>query len=72
MKTLVVACIRFYQVAISPYTPASCRFYPSCSEYSVQAVARFGAFYGGWLTVKRLAKCGPWHPGGVDLVPVKK
>jgi uncharacterized protein len=64
-----VAAIRFYQRRISPYTPPSCRFCPSCSEYAAQAVTRYGLVYGGWLAVRRLLRCHPFHPGGVDPVP---
>ncbi|MCL6593537.1 MAG: membrane protein insertion efficiency factor YidD [Alicyclobacillus sp.] len=64
--------IRAYQLLISPLLPSRCRFYPSCSEYAREAVARFGLLRGGWLTTCRLVKCGPWHPGGLDPVPTRK
>ncbi|MFD1848907.1 membrane protein insertion efficiency factor YidD [Oceanobacillus bengalensis] len=64
--------IRFYQTAISPFTPSTCRFYPSCSAYSLEAIKRFGAIKGGILSIKRISKCHPFHPGGVDYVPEKK
>ncbi|MDI9259711.1 membrane protein insertion efficiency factor YidD [Alicyclobacillus sendaiensis] len=69
MKRLVIGLIRFYQLYISPAKLPTCRFTPTCSEYAVQAISRFGVIYGGWLAVRRLLKCGPWHPGGVDEVP---
>ncbi|HVA37574.1 MAG TPA: membrane protein insertion efficiency factor YidD [Candidatus Dormibacteraeota bacterium] len=69
MRTVLVGAIRLYQLVISPALPASCRFYPSCSEYARQAVARHGALRGTWLAVRRLVRCGPWHPGGHDPVP---
>ena len=65
----LLAGIRFYQRAISPALPPRCRFHPTCSAYAVEAVERHGAARGGWLALRRLAKCAPWHPGGVDLVP---
>lgn len=58
-----------YQHVISPLTPPTCRFYPSCSSYAVLAVRRHGAARGGWLAVRRVARCHPWNPGGVDDVP---
>ena len=61
--------IRFYSRAISPALPPRCRFYPTCSAYAAEAIARHGAARGGWLALRRLVKCAPWHPGGVDLVP---
>ncbi|GLG01850.1 hypothetical protein Alches_18910 [Alicyclobacillus hesperidum subsp. aegles] len=72
MRWLLIKLIRAYQLFISPMTLPTCRFTPSCSEYAVQAVARFGPVYGSWLAVRRLVKCGPWHPGGVDEVPQAK
>ena len=71
-KKLFISFIRFYQVVISPIKPPSCRFYPTCSHYGLEAVQRFGALKGGWLTIKRILKCHPFHPGGIDPVPEKK
>ncbi|MCL6441992.1 MAG: membrane protein insertion efficiency factor YidD [Alicyclobacillus sp.] len=71
MKRLIVLCIRLYQLLISPMFPARCRFIPSCSEYCLQAVMRFGVWRGCMLGMRRLLKCGPWHPGGFDPVPDK-
>jgi uncharacterized protein len=68
-KFILIKLIRFYQRFISPATPPSCRFYPTCSSYSLEAVKRFGALKGGYLAVKRILKCHPFHPGGVDPVP---
>lgn len=64
-----VLLIRFYQVAISPFTPAACRFEPSCSNYSLQAFTKHGIFKGGWLSVKRIISCNPWGKSGYDPVP---
>ena len=61
--------IRAYQLAISPMLGNRCRFYPSCSEYSMEALRHHGLFRGLWLTVRRLGRCHPWHPGGFDPVP---
>jgi putative membrane protein insertion efficiency factor len=71
VKKFFLAVIRFYQVAISPLKPPTCRFYPTCSHYGMEAIQRFGALKGGWLTVKRISKCHPFHPGGLDPVPEK-
>jgi putative membrane protein insertion efficiency factor len=65
----LLSAIRFYSRAISPALPPRCRFYPTCSAYAAEAVERHGAARGTWLALRRLVKCGPWHPGGVDLVP---
>ena len=65
----LLAAVRFYQRAISPAFPPRCRFEPSCSAYAAKAIEVHGAGRGTWLAVRRLAKCAPWHPGGVDLVP---
>ncbi|WP_417899226.1 membrane protein insertion efficiency factor YidD [Bacillus haimaensis] len=72
MKHIFLLLIRFYQKVISPLTPPTCRFYPTCSHYGMEAISRFGAFKGGWLTIKRILKCHPFHPGGIDHVPEKK
>ena len=69
MRVFLLRCIAFYQRAISPALPPRCRFYPSCSAYAAEAVTVHGAARGSWLAVCRIVKCGPWHPGGVDLVP---
>ncbi len=65
----LVLAVRFYQRFISPLTPASCRFYPSCSSYALEALRRFGPIKGTWLAARRLSRCHPWNPGGVDHVP---
>lgn len=72
MKRLLIALIKLYQRYISPIKGPSCRFYPTCSTYSKQAIERFGAFKGLWLAIVRLSKCHPFHPGGVNLVPEKQ
>ncbi|MCM3720117.1 membrane protein insertion efficiency factor YidD [Fictibacillus phosphorivorans] len=72
MKSLLIGIIRFYQRWISPMTPPSCRFYPTCSHYGIEAFRQHGALKGLWLTVIRILKCHPFHPGGVDLVPEKR
>ncbi|WP_409270996.1 membrane protein insertion efficiency factor YidD [Neobacillus sp. SCS-31] len=69
LQKLFIGIIRFYQIAISPLKPPTCRFYPTCSTYGLEAVRRFGALKGGWLAAKRIAKCHPLHHGGIDPVP---
>jgi hypothetical protein len=69
MKRLLTGLIRAYQYALSPLLGRSCRYYPTCSEYAVEAVEKYGAIKGGWLGVKRIGRCHPWHPGGYDPVP---
>lgn len=71
LKRVFISFIRLYQIVISPLKPPSCRFYPTCSHYGLEAVQRFGAIKGGWLTIKRILKCHPFHPGGLDPVPEK-
>ncbi|SDK26081.1 hypothetical protein SAMN04487820_10611 [Actinopolyspora mzabensis] len=61
--------IHVYRKVVSPILPPTCRFYPSCSAYAVEALRVHGALRGGWLTLWRLLRCGPWHPGGIDPVP---
>ena len=67
-KRLALAGICFYSVFISPLKPPTCRFYPSCSTYTHDAVTKYGAMGGLWLGIKRLARCHPWHPGGFDPI----
>jgi hypothetical protein len=69
MRRVLVLLVRGYQVAISPILPASCRYYPSCSAYAVEALERHGALRGTWLAVRRVARCHPFKPGGYDPVP---
>ena len=69
MKYLVIGLVRIYQYAISPFLGKRCRHVPSCSAYMVEAVQKYGAFRGGWLGLKRVGRCHPWHPGGYDPVP---
>lgn len=61
--------VRGYQIAISPALPSACRFFPSCSQYALEALDRHGALKGSWLAARRLVRCHPFHPGGVDPVP---
>lgn len=72
MKWLLLKIIGFYRKYISPMTPPSCRFHPTCSEYGMTAISRFGAFKGSFLTIVRILKCNPFHSGGFDPVPEKK
>lgn len=69
MARLLVLLVRIYQRLIGPGLPKACRFYPSCSAYAVEALSRHGALRGSWLTARRLSRCHPFHPGGVDEVP---
>ncbi|MCS7088158.1 MAG: membrane protein insertion efficiency factor YidD [Thermoflexales bacterium] len=61
--------VRIYQLTLSQALPPSCRFYPSCSEYTYQAIEKYGALKGSWLGLKRILRCHPFHPGGYDPVP---
>lgn len=69
MKKVALTAIRLYQLVLSPIFGGQCRFYPSCSCYTLEAIARHGALKGAFLGIKRLLKCHPFNPGGVDLVP---
>ncbi len=71
MKKLVIWLIRFYQKYISPLSAPCCRFSPSCSQYGIEAVERFGVIRGLGLTIWRILRCNPWNPGGFDPVPEK-
>ena len=69
MKWLALKLIRLYQLTLSQVLPPSCRFEPSCSQYGYEAVEKYGFFKGGWLAVKRIARCHPFNPGGYYPVP---
>ncbi|MBM6991512.1 MAG: membrane protein insertion efficiency factor YidD [Mobilibacterium timonense] len=66
LKNVLILIIRGYQKFISPMFPPTCRFYPTCSEYCLQAVRKYGPFKGSWLGIKRILRCHPWNPGGYD------
>jgi putative membrane protein insertion efficiency factor len=66
---ILIALITAYRYALSPLLGRSCRFFPSCSEYAMEALERHGALRGSWLAARRVARCHPWHPGGYDPVP---
>jgi len=69
LEKVFISIIRFYQKFLSPLKPPTCRFYPTCSHYGLEAVKKHGALRGGYLTAVRILKCHPFHPGGVDFVP---
>lgn len=69
MKRLMLACIHFYRRQISPHTPPSCRFTPTCSQYAMTAIERFGGWRGGWMALWRILRCNPFCKGGYDPVP---
>ena len=72
MAKILIGLIRGYQLIISPLLGANCRFHPTCSQYMIEAVTRFGAARGFWLGLRRLSHCHPWHEGGLDPVPQLK
>jgi len=69
LSKIFILLIRFYQIAISPLLPASCRYSPTCSQYGIEAINKYGPFKGGYLTLKRFISCGPWGGSGYDPVP---
>ncbi|MEB3336546.1 MAG: membrane protein insertion efficiency factor YidD [Leptolyngbyaceae bacterium] len=71
MKKLLMGLIQGYRIFISPFLLPTCRFQPTCSSYALEAVERFGAWRGGWLAMRRILKCHPFHPGGYDPVPTE-
>jgi putative membrane protein insertion efficiency factor len=68
MQTVVITLLKGYKLLVSPLLPSACRYYPTCSEYMMEAVARHGAFRGVWMGLKRLGRCHPFHEGGYDPV----
>ncbi len=71
MKRLLIGLIKLYRLTLSPYIGQQCRFEPTCSRYGEEAINRFGATKGSWLTIKRICRCAPWCAGGYDPVPEK-
>ncbi len=69
VRWIPLGFIRLYQLVLSPWLGPCCRFHPSCSHYAYDAISRYGVLRGGWLGCKRILKCHPFHPGGVDPVP---
>jgi len=69
LQKVLIAPIRVYRQVISPLLPQRCRFYPTCSQYAIEAIETHGAIRGGWLALRRLLRCHPLHPGGLDPVP---
>ncbi|KAA3615128.1 MAG: membrane protein insertion efficiency factor YidD [Calditrichaeota bacterium] len=70
--TILVSIFRFYQIAISPFRRASCRHFPTCSSYTIEAITVHGPLKGGWLGLKRIGRCHPWGTSGFDPVPPAK
>ena len=69
MRWLLILVVRAYQMLVSPLMPPACRYYPSCSNYAIEALEKFGAWRGGWMAVRRIGRCHPFRPGGFDPVP---
>ena len=69
MKRFLLVSIRLYQLSLRPWLGHQCRFYPSCSDYAAQAIQAHGSLRGGWMAVRRVLRCHPWHAGGLDPVP---
>jgi putative membrane protein insertion efficiency factor len=69
MKKVFIALVKFYRAAISPGRPPCCRYYPTCSQYALEALEKYGALKGGWMAFRRILRCNPFHKGGYDPVP---
>ena len=69
MKRLLLLLVQFYRTAVSPLLPPTCRYYPTCSAYAMEAIERYGTRRGGWMALRRILRCHPFHRGGYDPVP---
>ena len=69
MKRVLLALVRFYRRAISPFRPPCCRYTATCSQYALEAIEKYGALKGGWMAFRRILRCNPFHKGGYDPVP---
>lgn len=69
MAKIMIGLVRMYQFLLSPLLGSSCRFHPTCSQYMIDAISRFGVIHGTWLGLRRISHCHPWHEGGIDPVP---
>lgn len=69
IRRLMIYMVRFYQLAISPMFPSCCRYTPTCSQYAIEAISKYGPLKGGWLALKRILRCNPWGGSGYDPVP---
>ena len=69
MKRVLIALVKFYRKYISPLRPPCCRYYPTCSQYALEAIEKYGALKGGWMAFRRILRCNPFHKGGYDPVP---
>jgi putative membrane protein insertion efficiency factor len=72
INTPIIFTLKFYQMFVSPFLPKTCRFYPSCSSYAIETYQKHGFFKATFLTLRRIGKCHPFHPGGFDPVPIEK
>lgn len=69
ISRFIIASLRIYQFSLSPFLGQACRFYPTCSTYAIGVLEKYGFWHGSYLTIRRLSRCHPWHPGGFDPIP---
>jgi putative membrane protein insertion efficiency factor len=69
LRALLIGFVRLWQALLRPVLGSNCRFHPGCSDYALEAIREYGAIQGGWMAIRRILRCNPWHPGGYDPVP---